>query len=533
MMLLPATSLRPFLGSALAALLLGSLPAHAQGPTLTSLSPVRNAVAVPRAGNVALTFSQAISAASASNVRVFSAQRGGQLVRAGGGTVSGGGTSTVTFDPATDFKPGETVMVTVPGTVQGVGGAGVAPHVYQFTAAVGGTGRGNFVAPAGTPEVSVGVVPAGVAMGDVDGDGDLDMLAANWGTVSARGTTVSVRLNNGAGLFGGTQEVITGAQVVNVALGDIDNDGDLDFVTSNFLVNTVSVRLNNGAGVFSGNLDMQIGLEPHAVALADINGDGRLDLLVSHSVSSGTVSVLLNTGAGIFSGIQSVSAGINPLSVTLGDVDGDGDLDLLFANQNDNDVRVRLNDGLGTFSGTHSVWVGGFPQSMALGDLDGDSDLDFVATNYLGNGAVSVRLNDGTGTFSGTSSVSVGSGTTFVALGDVDGDGDLDFVASNSSIGINTVSVRLNGSTGPTGALPGATPAVLTIAPNPAPASAPVRLTGCPVGQPLILLDATGRRVATLQADATGTATLPAAALAPGLYLLRAPDGRTARLVVE
>ena len=60
-----------------------------------------------------------------------------------------------------------------------------------------------------------------------------------------------------------------------------------------------------------------------------------------------------------------------------------------------------------------------------------------------------------------------------------------------------------------------------------------MRITGAPAHQPLTLLDATGRRVATLPTDATGAATLPAAALAPGLYLLRAPGGRTARLVVE
>ncbi len=69
--------------------------------------------------------------------------------------------------------------------------------------------------------------------------------------------------------------------------------------------------------------------------------------------------------------------------------------------------------------------------------------------------------------------------------------------------------------------------------PNPAPASAPVHLTGAPAHQPLTVLDVTGRRVATLPTDASGAATLPPSALVPGVYVVRAADGRSRRLLVE
>ena len=72
-----------------------------------------------------------------------------------------------------------------------------------------------------------------------------------------------------------------------------------------------------------------------------------------------------------------------------------------------------------------------------------------------------------------------------------------------------------------------------SIYPNPAPAAAPLRLTGGPAHQPLMLLDLTGRGGATLPTDADGAATLPAGVLAPGLYVVQAADGRTARLVVQ
>ncbi len=551
-------------------LLLGGPSALAQAPTLINRSPVRNAVAAPRAANVALTFSQPLAGASAGNVRVFRQQRGGQLVRGGNATLSG---NTLTVDPATDFKPGETVMVTVPPTVLGANGQAAAPHVYQFTAAVGGTGTGTFN---GGSDFSVGISPISVALGDVDTDGDLDVLTAN---VASGVNTVSVRLNDGAGTFSGATEVGVGRGPESVAVGDVDGDGNLDLLTTSRGQGLVSVRLNNGSGAFSGTTDVPVGngslSGPVSVVVGDVDGDGDLDLLTannhansvsvrlnagngtftgSHNVPVGsgvygvaigdvdadgdldvltanflanTASVRLNDGTGIFSGTQDVPVGLGAENITVGDVDGDGDLDLLTANYGTNTVSVRLNDGTGTFSGTTDVPVDAAPASVALGDVDGDGDLDLLAAN-AGANTVSVRLNDGLGSFSGNTDVGAGIGSVSVAVGDVDSDGDLDLITANNID--NTVGVRLNNpvlSTHPAHE----TATAFTLAPNPTRGA--VRLTGAPAYQLLTLLDATGRRVRTLQADAEGAASLPAGALAPGLYLLRAADGRTARLVVE
>ena len=67
-----------------------------------------------------------------------------------------------------------------------------------------------------------------MAVGDVDGDGDLDFLAANYNSA-----TVSVRLNDGSGNFTGTTEVGVGSDPISVAVGDVDGDGDLDFLAAN------------------------------------------------------------------------------------------------------------------------------------------------------------------------------------------------------------------------------------------------------------------------------------------------------------
>ncbi len=416
-------------------LALAASPALAQ-PTLTGLSPARNQRAAPAGSNVALTFNQAISAGTAGNIRVFSQQRGGQLVRAGQGVVSGGGTSTVTFNPTTDFRPGETVTVTVPAAVQSTGGVAATKHVYQFTAAVAG-GAGTF---SDGPDTGVGTLSRGMTVGDVDGDGDLDLLTANAGAPNDPDSTVSVRLNDGSGTFSGGSTVQVGTSPWSVVVGDVDGDGDLDLLTANYEDHSVSVRLNDGNGAFGGGSTVPVDLGPVYVVVGDVDGDGDLDLLTA--TRSSTVSVRLNDGTGTFTGGSNVAVGFEPNSVALGDIDGDGDLDFVTANLQANTASVRFNNGSGTFSGGANLSVGSVPRSVALGDLDGDGDLDLLVAC---GSTVSMRFNDGAGAFSGGAEVPVGSSNS-VAVGDVDGDGDLDFVTGNRSV--ISVSVRLNDGAG-------------------------------------------------------------------------------------
>ena len=143
------------------------LPAQAQTPfTVTALSPARNARAAALATPVGVTFSAALNAATAGNIRVFSQQYRGR--RTATASTSGATATLVPTVPATGsqvagFKPGETLWVTVPASVQSTGGAAAVKQVYQFTAAVGGTGRGNFVAPATNPDPAVGSQPFSAA----------------------------------------------------------------------------------------------------------------------------------------------------------------------------------------------------------------------------------------------------------------------------------------------------------------------------------------------------------------------------------
>jgi hypothetical protein len=557
--------------------------ALAQSPTITAQLPLANAIAAGAASPLTISFSQQLAAASAGALKVFSSEAGGLRTQPAAVAVSG---NMLRFAPTVPFRPGETVMSTVTTAAASSGGALAQPRVSQFTVAVGGTGRGSFIAPTTNPDPSVGTNPSGVVVGDVDGDGDLDLLSSSY--VSA---TVSLRLNNGRGSFtapAANPEIAVGATPAGVALGDIDGDGDLDLLAGNVNGSSVSVRLNNGAGVFSGGSNVAVGDYPSSLAVGDVDGDGDLDLVVTN-FNNATVSVRLNNGSGGFTAsAPTISVGNRPNSIALGDLDGDGDLDFVTANDNSGTLSVRFNNGSGSFiaGAAANLPMGSYPQSAVLGDLDGDGDLDVASVDLSGNavrvrfndgvgsftaraatpdaavgsspkavvlgdldgdgdldmlvvgatGSVTTRLNNGSGSFTtpalGTVAVGMGSGT--IAAGDLDGDGDLDLVTTGAVA--NTVSVRLNGGT--VLATRAGQPTVeVSCWPNPTHGVVSVQVPVSAQEAILQLRDAVGRVVRTQRFVGAGrTAEIELAGLVPGFYHVQVQAGETVftgRLLVE
>jgi hypothetical protein len=407
----------------------------AQDFTLSVSSPARNAVAAPRNQPLRLTLTQPIGTGAA-GLQVFSSRRG----RLSGTPVVSGNTLTLT--PARPLVAGEVVSVTVPATLQSTTGSRLpAAQVYQFTAATAagpGTFIGSTAAIVGNAAAS-GTPPsvAQVHTADVDNDGDLDLLTANGDYAPG---TVSVRLNNGGGLFTGTATVDVGDFPGQLITADIDGDGDLDLLTC--AGNSVSVRLNNGQGSFvTGHPNLTAGLRPRALLAGDIDGDGDLDILVSNSGDT-SVSVLLNDGQGAFSLSATISGGI---SIALGDLDNDGDLDLITHQDGAASITVRLNTGGGSFSSTPiSVTPANFstPSQVLVADLNGDGSLDIVTS---GSSGVHRFANDGTAHFSSPTTIS-SSSQGYLHTTDLDGDGDLDLLAArfNGSV----ISSLLNNGSG-------------------------------------------------------------------------------------
>jgi hypothetical protein len=276
-----------------------------------------------------------------------------------------------------------------------------------------------------------------VALGDLDGDGDLDaFLARNEGD--------AVLLNRGGRFVDGGQELAgSGGEV---ALGDLDGDGDLDAVISDG--DGGAVLLNEGDGTFvDGGVRLQTPFAHLSIvdlALGDLDGDSDLDVVTTNLRSLGSSFVeatFYNQGDGTFVWDR----GPEPrqdfrfLQVELGDLDGDGDLDAFFAPQEgfhhtELYNRVVLNNGDGTFTDTgQEIGPRARSTDVALGDLDGDGDLDAVVTgtaieeDFSGSSPNNrVYLNEGDGTFIDIDEVLGNQSGHAVDLADVDADGDLD-----------------------------------------------------------------------------------------------------------
>ena len=451
------------------------LAAEAQVPTITAFNPTRNAIAVPRTAPISVTLSQPVGTGA---VRVFSAQRGGRL--AGTATATG---NTLNFTPQQPLQPGEVLAVTVPTSIKSSAGTALAAaQVYQFTAAATG-GTGTFAA---SPAVALGGNPRRLVTTDVDGDGDLDLLAPN---PAANPGSVHVRLNNGQGSFVASPNLVVGDSVVAIALADLDGDGDNDLVScsnsrsigsGNSGSGSIIVRLNNGQGVFGSGSSYSSNYRTDEVMAGDVDGDGDLDLLVMQppSRNGGSMSyVLLNNGVGTFahSGSALSNLGVQALAdidgdgmldlvtraisasftegmgwhrsngngnfvlqgvfittdarvtdISLADVDGDGGLDLLAAGSTG--ISRVLNQN-GSFS-SYALLPG--TSSPRVADLDGDGDLD-VYTTSAATGTLNIGFNIGNGVFTGGYSQVVAPGLDNATTADLDGDGDLDLLATSSS----------------------------------------------------------------------------------------------------
>jgi flagellin-like hook-associated protein FlgL len=295
-----------------------------------------------------------------------------------------------------------------------------------------GNGDGSFRA---RTSFTVGLDPQSVALGDLNGDGVLDIVIADRTSSQA-----SVLLGNGDGSFRARASVTTGLHVASVTLGDLNGDGVLDIAAADTDDDRASVLLGNGDGSFRARASFTTGSQPNSVALGDLNGDSVLDIVTGDITTDG-VSVLLGNGNGSFRACASFATGVDPYGTVLGDLNGDGALDIVTADFNSGQTSVLLGNGNGSFRARISVTTGSGPFWVTLGDLNGDSALDMVTADS-GDHEASVMLGNGDGSFRARASFASGIQPTGVILGDLNGDGVPDIVTSD--MGSDRASVFLS-----------------------------------------------------------------------------------------
>ena len=268
-----------------------------------------------------------------------------------------------------------------------------------------------------------------VAAGDFNRDGQVDLAVVNSSNFQFFSGTVSVFLNSGAGTFLQAVDYDVGIHATSLAIGDINGDGNQDLVTANDLSNRVFILLGTNNGTFLDATFIEVGDKPSSVSIGDINGDGDSDLVISR-IHSNTIAILFGNGDGTFSGSTSLIAGDGPRAVALSDLNLDNRLDIIVANENEDTIYVLINNGSGLFQEALSYNVGEHPCSIALADLNGDTSLDLAVANNESN-SISILLGRGDGTFGNVIDYTVGEMPLDVALVDLNVDGAVDVVAVN------------------------------------------------------------------------------------------------------
>ncbi len=311
---------------------------NVNAPELLTVVPPANIHTATGAAPISLTFNQPINLSTV-NTRTLTihAMQSGQRLQ--GYSTNG---ATITFTPNQPFKPGEQVQVSAASGLQSTNGfALLPPTVWQFRAKTNG-GVGQFVGNTfGTSLGHEGL------LGDMDGDGDLDFVIVGYGNVS------KLFLNDGDGTFDTTAYKIGSLTVsTSRALGDVDSDGDLDLALSQQPYGSDSnnrLYLNDGVGNPFDTTFLDLGthfLGGKDYAFGDLDGDGDLDLLHCGYPPP----LCINRGLAGFTTVpQPIGQGLCE-RLAVGDINRDGTLDIVTGSSN---ITIYLNDGSGAIDTTH------------------------------------------------------------------------------------------------------------------------------------------------------------------------------------
>lgn len=313
-----------------------------------------------------------------------------------------------------------------------------------------GDGKGHFVAAPGSP-FACGKGPNDIAVGDMNGDGNLDVIIANTQT-----PYITILLGDGKGGFKPSPHspfaTTSNPHVHGVAVGDFMGDGKMSVVTDSWGNDKIILLPGDGHGNLltpGKSFDADIHSD-QGVRAADFNGDGKLDIVMTNQRAGG-VGLMLGDGKGGF-----VKAPHSPFpavqvafAFTVGDVNGDGipdvavipyDRDLTDPKQLG--LAVLLGDGKGGFTkmrgAPFSLAGCAGPDRIAIGDLNGDGLRDVVVSCAQSNSLV-FFMGTRDGGFQISSRQMKDVGWSGIAVGDLNGDKKDDVVVSNHESGTITI----------------------------------------------------------------------------------------------
>ncbi len=275
--------------------------------------------------------------------------------------------------------------------------------------------------------------PIIITVGDVNNDNYMDLIVTNNGTHS-----IGVILGYGNGKFANVMRYSTGFDSFpyDVTVGDINDDGHLDLIVTNYGTDNVGIHLGYGNGTFATQItySTDLGSHPYSVAISDLNKDNKLDIIVANS-GTGSVAIFLGYGNGTFADKATLLTSIyGPVQLVVDDINHDYHKDIAIISSWSNSIYVLLGEDNGMFEKmiTYSTGLDSYPRSIAVGDLNNDNHTDVIVANY-GTNNIGIFLGYDPAPFRNQKTYSTGNDSTpySVTLGDVNDDDILDIIASN------------------------------------------------------------------------------------------------------
>jgi predicted nucleotidyltransferase len=285
-----------------------------------------------------------------------------------------------------------------------------------------------------------GVFRSAVAFGDIDNDGDLDLLLT--GNIAISNKITKLYRNIDGNFIEDTGISLTAVMYGAVAFGDYDNDGDLDILLIGYTgIDAIAKIYQNINGSFVEDTSIDLpGVNFSAAAFGDYDNDGDLDILLcGQDISNNKISKLFQNNNGNFveDRTNTLSGVGNYASAAFGDYDNDGHLDILLTGQDSNSVRqskLYKNSGGYYTEDTASSLTGVDYSSASFGDYDNDGDLDILLSGNTGSTRIAVIYDNSGGVFSANNNITLPAVDTGSAtFGDYDNDGDLDILITGTT----------------------------------------------------------------------------------------------------